>query len=292
MTFKYRHSNTSNKRSGFTLIEMVVTMAIIGLTITIVYQTLVSVQEGIIETEKVSFPARVGPTILEIMTLDLQNLYVHPDGYKEWDKFFEGDDDGSLNFLTSKNSILRVEGRNSDITEVGYKLEDSDVGSGLQKLIRREDFFLDDDPMKGGKLMVIWDRVVEMQIKYYKKPESLFDLDTMLDDFNAETRWDAREKEGFPAAVRIRILITTANPEYDEDLEDETYHFAYSTVVSLPRYKDMKPDDTQTFEEDAPEPGTPGATTPPADGEQTTPQPGGQQPEGQQPVGQQPGGGR
>ncbi|MBI4569345.1 MAG: prepilin-type N-terminal cleavage/methylation domain-containing protein [Planctomycetes bacterium] len=239
-------------RAGFTLAEIIVTLIVASFLLTMLLGFYVQIVSGIQDTNRVARPLRIGPTILDLITTDLQACYVY--GYER--DYFEGEDDGDrdkIKFISSVKSKYTFKGRASDVTEVGYFAEQ---GRGpFLTLFRREDFFIDQKPLLGGKKQKLYDRVIAFDCKYYKKPEDEKDRAALFTE--EHDAWKADQEEALPIAVKVRLVIQPTGEEFDESAQR-----LFETVIALPDYgviknpyKDMPADQT-------PEDGGAATTTP------------------------------
>lgn len=215
--------------SGFTLIEVILTLSLIGYVALCVYSCLIYTIDAKDRVESMSALNKVGQAIIRQITHDLEGCYTSDSPeQRDW---FEGVDDtegDSINFVTTVESAPDENGVRSNITEVGYRVEPNEEADGYYVLLRREGFFVDEDPLKGGTLSEVFDRVKSFNLTYYDK-----DNNEWVDS------WSYQEKRGLPLAVKIEFVIKIereiAESEKEEsETEMEKQEGYFSAIVTLP----------------------------------------------------------
>lgn len=192
-------------KSGLTLVEIIIAITITTIIMAFVGGVVINIINQRDEVEASSVAQKIGPVILNLIARDLEATFVYQlDDLKKQEakntaeaegeegggtsgddttsaeemevNYFIGEDNGddedaydSLHFVTSLDSKLRIGNKQSDIVEVGYYLVKNDEGE-LYTLYRREDFFIDTDPVDGGKAIKIYDKVKALDFKYYEQP--------------------------------------------------------------------------------------------------------------------------
>ena len=86
----------------------------------------------------------------------------------------------------------------SPLTEVGYALRPNDKNSDWNELWRREDYFVDGNPVKGGKYSLVYDKIRRFNLKYYPIPEENVDAE-------GSEEWDSRAKGKIPYAIVLQL---------------------------------------------------------------------------------------
>ena len=193
-------SSHNPRGNGFTLIEIMVAVAIASMLLAAMFGILIAVARVNQEIEDALASTRVGPILLAMMAKDLQGCYV-PDTDQI---FFEGKDSGGeataadgLDFVSTENSILPDKnGQYADYCEISYVMENTG-NKGFRTLYRREDPYIDEEPQKGGKFVELYDYVKRFNIQYY---------DAEKDQW--EDRWDSIH--GVPT-------VLTPTPAEDKD---------------------------------------------------------------------------
>lgn len=215
-------------RSGFTLVELMLAVLLLALMMTVAYGVLVSTVQGQERIEEILASSEIGPAILAQICEDLEGAILPPkEGEKEIEGFLAlsrsapaGERD-RIDFVTSR---LAYGSRREDeepafhsVNEVGYQLRDHPSESGVAVLYRREDYFVDAEPLRGGRLIELYDRVTHFDLQFW----------------NGE-RWQAewsavKEKGKLPKAVKVELRVRL------RDREGRDQDRAFVTIVTLPR---------------------------------------------------------
>lgn len=259
------------RTSGFTLIEIVVTILITAIIMGIIGLIVQSTVDRKILVQSEARARRLGPTIMSTISQDLRNAWatgdvegVEIDGVWFRGEHNGGDDDAQdeLRFVTSVDSYMRYEGVSSDITEVGYFVVENDTRdsddplSGLYSLYRREDFSVDKRPDEGGLGIKLHDRVVSFRVWYYELPrdavesDGYVDIEALEDVVSRDSpdvldEWDSREMGGLPYAVRVELILD-ATPIDAYTRNRKKRYAVYETVVRFPDYPPLD-EESQLF---------------------------------------------
>ena len=196
-------------RRGFTLLEVLVAGTVLAVVVTFVYQVLQNSVRGQDMVREGLRAPKVQNAILAQIFRDFRYLY--------WDGFtgdtgfigesgmVGGKDADHVDFVTSRPSKLaQLEEERSDdpvaspLTEVGYALRVSDENSDYLELYRREDWFVDDNPVRGGKYTLLYDKILKFDLLYFPIPEENVDGKGLKD-------WDTRVKKKLPYAIVLEI---------------------------------------------------------------------------------------
>ena len=258
--------------AGLTLIEIMITILITALIMSFVGGVLLNMINQRDEVESSSIAWKIGPAILNLISRDLEATFVYQlDELKKEEaknaaeaegeegnggsgdettsaeemevNYFIGEDHGddedaydSLQFVTSLDSKLRIGNKQSDIVEVGYYLVQNDEGD-LYTLYRREDFFIDTDPVDGGKAIKIYDRVKALDFKYYEQPTNESEYQALAEG-NAEFKyeWDNTLENGIPYAVEVSIWIDLTEDKVAKKNPKYAKVYKFRTLVQLPAY--------------------------------------------------------
>ncbi len=254
--------------------EIIIALTITAIIMSFITGVVVNIVQQRNEIEATSKSQLIGPAILRLMSRDLEATFVYQlDELKKKAEenaaaesgnttqantpfedmkvdYFVGEDDGSdedahdrIMFVTSLDSKLRIGNKQSDICEVGYYLEKNDQieDRDLYILYRREDFFIDTEPTKGGKAIKVYDRVKALEIKYYEKPENESEQEDLYSgEAEAKDDWDNTEDGGLPYAVEITIWIDLSDDKEVKHNEDYARVYKYRTLVLLPEYPTRK----------------------------------------------------
>ncbi len=210
------------RRAGFTLLEMIITLAILAMVMGMLGGILLSVIDTHKRIERKIKPNKIGPSILALMARDIQGLYAY-----DVELCFVGVDEGEqdeLHFVTTRASAPQAEtGTRTLVTEVGYALQERGEEAGFFTLFRRESPGMDDDPLTGGTFTPLYPNVTALDVKYLSHDENA----------DWQDAWPA--DAGPPAAVWIYLTVA---PEYERGSGDpndpEPGPKTYTTVVTIP----------------------------------------------------------
>ena len=214
-------------RRGFTLIEVMVAVAILGLVGTLVYQGFAqtALNKARVETD-VDFYRTVN-LALERMAREISMAYVsthvNPALALQVSKTtFLGTDSAKndrIDFTSFSHRRLYRGAHESDQNEISYFVTDHPDDPGIQVLARREDSRIDEDPEHGGRSEILVEGVEEFELEYY---------DPLTSEWLRE--WDAVQPLGqpnrLPTQVRIRLVV--------QDPRDPDRTRVFGTRTSLP----------------------------------------------------------
>jgi len=224
--------------AGFTLLEILITVLITAMVMTAFYGILYSTIEVRDVIDEAIEGSEIGSTLLNSIRQDLDGAFL-PGNDKE---YFVGKDikemgveRDRLDFVTETIAVGKedLEGipqstpddkdlkKNEEkifsVSEVGYQLKQNDKEPGFYVLYRRQQLWLDDKPVEGGRLMEIFDRVKSFNIAYY-------------DGTNWLSEWSNIKNKGLPSAVKIDITISTLSQRGGNTKEKE---LTFSTIIKL-----------------------------------------------------------
>jgi len=193
-------------RRGFTLIELMLAVLILAIMMSIIYGVVVSTVTAARRVEEITASSEIGPAILTQIRTDLEAAFLPKEGeYFVATKRAAGA--GSRDRIDFVSGVMSYGAENDveaprfhSINEVGYQTIDSRKDPSVAILYRREDFFIDADPLKGGRLTELYDRVKSFSLKF-------LDGETWRDDWNSKTQ------KGLPKAVQIELSIVVNERE-------------------------------------------------------------------------------
>ena len=173
-----RYTLYSHRTSGFTLFEVLITLAILGIVLSILYTTFYQSMDVMAHTEGRAEVIQQGRLILERMTAELKGTFIPPQPspsknfiYGLVGKSNKEDEDfrDRLDFTTvAYGQADPAEGKR-DIGEISYFLDHEPGARGLT-LFRRQDDGLDGDLLKGGRSLAVCDRVRSLSFLFFDRP--------------------------------------------------------------------------------------------------------------------------
>lgn len=210
---------TALNQQGLTLVEVLVTTAILSLVLALIYGTLVASIKAKEYAEKVADLEQAGLTVLNLIISDLESAFI----YNQEIAFFFGTDkqiedadaDGLSLTAGGERNLLKRRGSPTAITYF-VKLSPQDAKS--LTLFRKETPFGSDRSAETEAVFAIVDNVKSLNLQY-------FDGESWQDS------WDGGIEKSLPGAVKIDLIIsspkTTGNSVFETALEE-----AFSTVAT------------------------------------------------------------
>jgi prepilin-type N-terminal cleavage/methylation domain-containing protein len=225
---------------GFSLLELIAVIMITGFVMYAVYSVLISTLRAKEVVDDTVAVYEVGPQVVELISRDLRNVN---HGLLAGERGLKGGMDGRtsvecsyVDFVTTQDSRNVVMESNrpyhSDLTEVGYVCRDSDRFNGLLELYRREDWGVDDDPLRGALYYQVYDRVKEFRLEYIEAGKE--DADTHAEE------WDTEDRKRLPRAIKLRLTIVVGDPE-ELAARGETGEYTFEKIIVLPGGLDAEP---------------------------------------------------
>jgi general secretion pathway protein J len=210
------YANRSDK--GFTLIEILIAIAILGVIMTIVYGSFIQTRKVMGAAEASVEGYREIRAAFRLMTSDISMAFLSPQ-QKETTLFVGTDESAggtpadNLDFTAYSHHRRDPEAKESDQTEIGYFLR-----KGLEEesaLMRREKKRIDASPLSGGKVYEVSSNILGLDLRYRDSEGAWSDS------------WDSRATEGtprLPSAVEITLIVQ----------DRHGLEHPYRTVVELP----------------------------------------------------------
>ena len=235
------------RRPGFTLIELMVALAIMSIVLSTVYATFFTALKAMRDTRQRDDTYQIARVVMEKISNDLTMAFYRPgsDRQDHPTQLFIGrdavDDDMArdrLDFTTASHVLMRDGRPESDVVEVSYYIDDTYTDRPL--LVRREDPLPDAELRHGGTLRILAERVVALNFRYREPGPPAHDRHRPSgpateeeeaqepewhDAWNADT-WQQNRKS-LPELVEITLTIR------DKDGQDHQF----TTTVLLHPYQ-------------------------------------------------------
>lgn len=203
-------------RKGFTLLEILISLTLLAIVLTTIYQAFFGHVKAMEATRLVEERYQIGRTSLDILTRELEGAYL---GSEESPLIFIGIDDqsvegipwDSIHFVTTSSFTGGNGWTDGGLREITYRVAvDPETEETL--IIRREDITVDDDLQGGGSEQIL--------------AEGIKGLDFLFIDQegNESETWDNAETNRLPVAVRITVITA----------EEGTDGLSMSTWTSIP----------------------------------------------------------
>jgi len=229
-------------QGGFTLIEIIIVIAILSIFVGVIYSSFFGTIRAIRVTEDLTDSFRPARVIMQRIQRDLKGAvhklkdprYV----FNGIDAYGDDPDRDRIDFITCSHMITDNGIPQSDLTEVSYFIDKTYPGKGY--LVRREDLYPDEEPDKGGELRIIGENIAGLNFKYFlitneedeevlsdkEEEEQKKDIwENIADPDNWHDEWDWEENPFLPIMVKIEMTMFEQN-------EKET---TFSTIVFLNR---------------------------------------------------------
>jgi prepilin-type N-terminal cleavage/methylation domain-containing protein len=208
-----RSAIRSSQSAGFTLLEVLLAMAILSVILTVVYASFSTAGRNIEQAETIRDETDIARTLIARLSIDIANAYLISNvvappvptrfyGKKEEMEGVIGTGDrkirhDSINFTTLTN-WRKHNSKETELWEVGYFFRERPDGKGYV-LFRREKRELSRDVpvLEGGVEYEITDRVESLQITYSANGS------TWTDD-----GWDSQSR-GLPKTVEVVLALDT-----------------------------------------------------------------------------------
>jgi prepilin-type N-terminal cleavage/methylation domain-containing protein len=203
--------------SGFTLIEVVLAVALCALVMTLIYGVLISTVEAAERIDELTHGSEIGPTILSLIREDVGAAFLPGDDQD----FFVGQERAGrdrLDFVSSSavyaSETPGAEPKIHSINEIGYQVKDDPEGKPV--LYRRVDPFVDAEPLRGGRLIALAP-VTSFKVSYWNGTEW-------------STSWvSSKAEHTLPQSVRIEMKLRIP----DRRAEGGSSERVYSTIIPL-----------------------------------------------------------
>ena len=186
-------SNRIKSNRGFTLIELVVAIAILGIVLPVIYSSFTSVVALITRSDNTDESFQLARVVFDRIGRDFLCFYRQDStsaSLHAVDDFTSGYDSDRIDFLTASYTPGPSDPLGGDVVEVGYFLDPDESGI----LIRRVDITPDKKLEQGGYLIPIADNVAGFDIEYFDGEEWY-------------SEWDEDRKNTIPKALRVTLSI-------------------------------------------------------------------------------------
>lgn len=213
-------------RRGFTLLELLIAVFLAAVMMALMYGVVVSTVKAEERIDELTHGTEIGPAVLNLVRQDLDGAFLVDDkveSFRGTDQKGYGGDRDRLDFVSSVPAYGSDQpyapSRFHGINEVGWQLKDSPEHPGEGALYRRLDPFVDGEPLRGGNLTVVADRVVSFNVEYWNG--------TLW----ASTWEPLKQDKKLPAAVKIDLKLKVP----DRNVQGGWSERLYSTILPLGR---------------------------------------------------------
>lgn len=212
-------------RRGFTLLEVVVALAILALIAGLTFSTVASAintRDMLEADDAVNQSARVAMSRIR-RDLALAYLTTNTSAVNTYRTLFVGQngDPDRVWFASLAHQRLYRGARESDQTEITYWTEDDPDTRGAMVLLRREAPRIDQEPERDGVIAPLAYDVTSFEVRY---------LDSQTNEWREE--WDTTGSETpnrLPRAAQVSLTLLAPDP----DDEEKTVERSFMTTVML-----------------------------------------------------------
>jgi prepilin-type N-terminal cleavage/methylation domain-containing protein len=230
---------TSRARAGFTLVEVLLTLLIMGGIMVAITQILSAARTSRDTIHNIQETQLAGPAILDMVERDVRSLCTYgrtrASHLRVKNRVTVGLDGDSLDFVASTKSRVLAEVRErwvrSTISEVGYRLRISPEDDQFLEIWRREQYGVDEEPFEGGQYQFLHDRVKSFDVQVFEEdgPDA-----EPVEDWGTEA---AEERIGLPARIEVTLTLELAPRLVNEQvsfLPTDRRTLTYKRVIRLP----------------------------------------------------------
>jgi general secretion pathway protein J len=195
------------RRSGMTLVEVLVALGILGIVGSLVYGGFVQTFKNKARVEQDLDRYHVIRLALERMSRELSmafvSAHINPNTMLQVKNTAFVGTERRVDFTSFSHQRLLRDANESDQNELGYFLARHPTRSGVSVLARREQHRIDQDPLSGGKVMILVEDVERLELEY---------LDPMSSTW--VRTWDTRQAalQGNRLPAQVKILLTVPHP--------------------------------------------------------------------------------
>jgi type II secretion system protein J len=205
----------SSKEKGFTLLEVLIAVAIMSVLVTVIYTSFSTSSRNVEQAEASRDATDLARTLLAKLSADIANAYVNAgmNSPVTTTIFYGKKEEGGAGdekirhdalYLTTLTNWRKPDSRETDLWEVGYFFKEKTDGTGFVMMRKEKRELSKDTPaLEGGVEYEMTDRVEGLQFRYYDIAAKKW-LDT----------WDSRTAGSFnlqqmpvPKAVEITLLL-------------------------------------------------------------------------------------
>lgn len=215
---------------GFTMIELMVSLALLGVVLSLVYTSFFQISSGSRKMQERLLLQQDIRLLMKMISDDMTSAQWlgqyrgltanRGTGIVSGKDFLNGENQSRIDFHAAiparfhrKVNVLADPG----LHEVGYRVQEVKEGEGLE-LVRREDYYLDDEMDEGGVSVALADGITLFKVEYLETASSSTELESWSDEWDSTTRPKGKE---MPVAIKITLRISS-----DEDrMVEETLEF-------------------------------------------------------------------
>ncbi|MHC4607501.1 MAG: prepilin-type N-terminal cleavage/methylation domain-containing protein [Planctomycetota bacterium] len=224
-------------RRGFTLLEILLAVVLTAIVMGVLYGVVVSTVEAQKRVEEETLLSEIGPAILTQMREDLEAIY-QPDTEKEYfvglDRAGSGGDRDRVDFVATVMAF-GSDDEYADpvfhsVNEIGYQVKDNPDESDVAILYRRLDYFVDEEPLIGGRLLELYNRVASFNVEYYDSENDDWVPIWATKDKQQQQQGQDPPRDLLPPAIKVTLKLRVGDEEGDTGFKERVY----TLVVTRP----------------------------------------------------------
>jgi type II secretion system protein J len=209
-------------RAGFTLIEIVLAVALVALVMVVVYGVLISTIQAAERVDELTHGSEIGPAILGQIREDVAAAFL-PGNDQDYFVGQERSGRDRLDFVSS-TAVFASETPMSQpavhtVNEIGYQVKEGSSPEEGLVLYRRVDPFIDAEPLRGGRLTALAEKVTSFKVAYWGGADW-------------QPAWVSSKQENkLPPAIRVELKLRVP----DRLAEGGTSERTFVTIIPLAR---------------------------------------------------------
>ena len=190
--------------AGFTLLEVVISVGILAVILTIVYNTFNSSMKAFTAMENQGDAYAQARIVLTRMSEEIASIYFATSEKSNTGLLGEDRDEydlpaDSLHFTTLSHIRWVKDSKESELSEIGYYLE-TDREMETSFLFRREDWDVDGTLEEGGITLELAEGIDGLNFRYHDGAEWVED-------------WDSKARNGLPNSIEVTLLMSDVRLE-------------------------------------------------------------------------------
>jgi len=215
-SFKARH----NAQTGFTLIELILSITILSMVLVTIYATLSmgsrTWEKGERDIERIQ-RMRI---VMDLLSREIKSAFPYKvtpselDTHKEF-YAFEGKKD-SLSFV----SCVPLHGGSGKLSWLTFWVEDGEGLAVVERDALRTDIFKERETIDKDEMVVLDAQVIAIGFEYYRLENGTTE-EAAEEEVRWEEAWDAEEEGTLPQAVKV--TVTFLEEAARKEAEDEVY---------------------------------------------------------------------
>jgi len=229
----------TNRRAGFTLIEVLLTLMIMGGIMVTIAQILTAARTSRDTIHNIQETQLAGPAILDLVERDIRAISVYDRTrilhLRVKNRVIAGLDGDSLDFVANQKSrvpvVIDERFARSAVSEIGYRLRIRPNDDQFLEIWRREQFGVDEDPFEGGEYQYLHERVKAFDVQCFTEdgPDS-----EPVEDWGTER---SEENIGLPTRIEVTLVLELAPRLVNEQvsfLSHDRRTLTYKRIIRLP----------------------------------------------------------